>query len=284
MALFAISGIAQEEDPANKAKEYLNAGIKASQTGDHQAAIVNYRAAIDNDPDLVDAYLNLGASLFATKSFDEALEQFQKAAEKDSKNADAFANIGRVNYTMRRYPDAITALNKAIELSPGDADLYKDLGKSFYKSKAYPEVVNSLQKCHEQGGGDYTTYLMLGRALEKGDKTTEAIAALKKSNELKNNYSAHFALGQIYMQQEKYKSASSSFRRAMNADKGKFRAAYNYASAAEYSDPENYSANLKNWEEFVRIARNNAKAQTQVSQAQAHIKELKEAIEQAELQ
>ena len=114
LLIFTVSGLAQDSDAQNKAKELLNAGIKASQEGKDSEAIINYQMAIENDPNLVDAYVNLGAVYFKQKNYDGALEQFQKALDKDAENPDILANVGRVNYSLRRYPDAIASFTKAI--------------------------------------------------------------------------------------------------------------------------------------------------------------------------
>lgn len=281
-ALFIVpSGLAAVD--TLKAKEMLNAGIKASQEGKPDEAVVAYQSAIQFDPNLADAYMNLGAIYFEQQKFDEALEQFRKASEKNPKSADAFANIGRVNYTLRRYPEAIDAFQKAIANNGQDGALFRDLGKAFYQNRDEANAIKTLEKCHELNSGDYLTYLMVGRSYDKLGQDAKAIEALNKSIQLENNYSAHFALGQLYMGQEKYVQAGTAFRKALSADGTKYRAAYNYASAMEFADPENFEQNINNWESFVRLAKNNPKAKTEVAQAEAHLKELRDAKKHAEL-
>ncbi|MBD3401532.1 tetratricopeptide repeat protein [candidate division GN15 bacterium] len=283
MLLAVPNSSAQDKPDSVRAMEALNTGIEAGQAGNMDEAVIAYQTAISLNPDLVDAYMNLGAIFFQQQKYDQALQQFRTASEKDPDNADAFANVGRVDYTLRRFPEAIEAFNKAIELNPDDAALYRDLGKAYYQNRDQANAVETLEKCHEMGGGDYLTYLMVGRAYDKLGQDTKAIQALKQSNEMKPNYSAHFALGQIYMGQEKYTQAGQSFQKALTVNSKKFRAAYNYASAMEFADPDNYDQNIANWEAFVRMAKNNPKAKTEVSQAEAHLKELREAKEHAEL-
>ncbi|MDX9858216.1 MAG: tetratricopeptide repeat protein [candidate division Zixibacteria bacterium] len=266
-----------------KAKEMLNAGIKATQEGKSEEAILAYQSAIQFDPNFADAYMNLGAIYFEQKQYEEALEQFRKAAEKNPKSADAFANMGRVDYTLRRYPEAIDAFQKAIANNGQDGSLYRDLGKAYYQNKDEANAVTALEKCHSLNAGDYLTYLMVGRSYDKLGQDAKAVEALNKSIQLEDNYSAHFALGQIYMGQEKYTQAGAAFKKALAADGKKYLAAYNYASAMEFADPENYDRNITNWESFIRLAKNNPKAKSEVAQAEAHVKELRDALEHAKL-
>lgn len=280
-----LAGSVSAQVDTVKAREMYNEGIKSSQEGDLDAAILSYQGAIKFDPNYADAHLNLGAIYFERKQYELALEQFEKAVEIDPNNADALANLGRVEYVLRRYDASAAALQKAIDLKPADFDLYKELGKTYYRQNDHAKVIEVLEAGHQKtGGGDWLTHYMVGKAYQKTSRDAQAIESMKKSIAAENNYNAQFALGQIYMSQEKYQSAAGAFKAALNADKSKYLASYNYASAMEFSNPEAYSDNIANWEAFVRLAKNNPKARTQVNQAQEHIKELREALRAVELQ
>ncbi|MEW6412978.1 MAG: tetratricopeptide repeat protein [Candidatus Zixiibacteriota bacterium] len=268
-----------------KAKEHFNAGLSAEKAGNEAGAITSYEAAIGEDAGFVDAYINLGAIYFRQKQFDKALQNFKTATEKDKKNADAFANLGRVQYALKKYAEAEIALKEAIALKGGDAEYYKDLGKVYYRKQNNEELIAALSKCHQLGGGDNLTYYMLGKAYEDTGNMDQAINALKKSAELDPKYdNAHSAIGAIYLSQEKYNSAAGAFKSALNVDPNNYRAAFNYAVAVESGNPENFDANIANWENFIRIGSKNPKAKNDVAVAKEHVKELKAAKEKANLQ
>lgn len=267
-----------------KAKEFFNQGVKFQKENNEYGAIGAFQTAIKEDPNYIDAYINLGTIYFNKKEYDNALKQFKTATEKDATSKDAFANLGRVQYKMRRYLEAEESFKAAIALDGNDAQLYKDLGNTYYRKKNYKEAVAAYNKCHEMGNGDYISYYYAGKSYEKLDDNTNAIASYKQSIAQQNNYSAHSSLGSIYLNQNKFKSAASSFRAAMQADSKKYRAAYNYAIAVESDNPEDYKTNIANWEKFISIAKNNPKAKTDVATARSHVKELKDALEQSELQ
>lgn len=284
LVMLLATPVSAQVDTA-KAKEFYNQGITASQAGNTDEAVIAYQGAIGINPNYADAHLNLGAIYFGRKQYDMALEQFQKTVEIEPDNVDGLANLGRVEYVLRRFDNAAAALQKAIDLRPDDFDLYKELGKTYYRQNNHAKVIEVLEAGHEKTGqGDWLTNYMVGKAYQKTDRDGQAIAAMKKSIAAQNNYNAQFALGQIYMSQEKYQSAAGAFKAALSADKSKYLASYNYASAMEFSNPDAYAANITNWEAFVRMAKNNPKARTQVNQAQDHIKELREALRTVELQ
>ncbi len=282
--LISSSSVFAQNDEANKAKELYNQAIETSNATEAEKL---YKAAISHDPTFIDAYINLGALYFSNKNYDEAAKTFKQATEKDPKSADAFVNLGRVNYTLRRWAEAESAFNSAIALDPKNADYYKELGKVYYKlgRDNYSQMIDAFQKCHANGGGDYLTYYLIGKGYKEQGDNAKAIAAYKTSIELKEkNDNAHFALGQIYLSQENYSTAAGEFHRALNLDPKSWRAAYNYAVAKETGDPENYKDNIAAWEQFIKVAKKNPQANKDLNVAEAHVKELKDALEQAQLQ
>ena len=127
---------------------------------------------------------------------------------------------------------------------------------------------------------------MLGKSHHRQDDSKSAIAALNKSIELKKeNYNARFLLGTIYLGQEKFRQAASEFRAAENADaKRAYKAAYNYAVAMQSDNPDAHDANISNWERFIGLGKKNPKAKSDVAMAEDHVKALKEAKAQSDLQ
>ncbi|HOP06872.1 MAG TPA: tetratricopeptide repeat protein [candidate division Zixibacteria bacterium] len=282
MALTIVSGIQADTD---KAKENFNAALKSAKDGEMDAAVVAYRAAIAEDPNYIDAYINLGAIFFQREDYDNALEMFRTATEKDASNAEAFANLGRVENKLKKYGEAETALKAALAINPEDGPVYMDLGKVYYSQKKYTELIDAVTKYHEKSQGDKMSWYLLGKAYENTGNTNQAIEAYRQSTVADPSYYyAHFALGQLYLSEEKYKPAASSFQAAMKAKSTSHLASYNYAIAVESSSPDNYSKNIEVWQQFVNNFKDNAKASKLIAQARDHIKELKDAQAKAGLQ
>ena len=279
--LFAVTGLAQD---AAKAKEQFN---QAVATSDAVEAEKLYKAAIDSDPSFVDSYINLGALYFKGQKYDEAANMFKQATEKAPTNAEAFANLGRVHYMLERWTEAEAAFSTALKNNAGNGELLKELGKVYLKKgkDSYPQMIETLEQCHTTGAGDNITYYMLGRGYNGTGDNTKAIAAYKKSIELDASYyNAHSALGQIYLSQQKFDLAATEFEKSMKLDPSNSKAAYNFAIAVESDDPENYEKNIEVWEKYISIARKNPQAKRELAVAEAHVKELKDAHQQAGLQ
>jgi len=173
-----------------------------------------------------------------------------------------------------------------LALDPENGPILKELGKVQYKRSDFDGAIATFEKCHGLNAGADISHLYLGKSYTKKGQTSNAIGALGKSIEHKpKNYSAHFALGSIYQEQQKYSKAATEFKAALSANPKKgFRASFNYAVVVEQNDPENYTQNIANWEAFVKLGKNNPKAKKDVAIAVDHIKDLKEALEQGTLQ
>ena len=287
LALLLLASIGFAAGDKEKAKEHFNAGLTSAQAGKIDEAILGYEAAIAEDPTFIDAYINLGAIHFEKNNYPKALEMYRTVAEKDPKNVLALSNLANVEYELKKYVEAEGHLNSAIALAPKDASLYKDLGKILFAKRDYEATVKALGKCHENGGGSHLTQYMMGKAYQKLDKPTEAIGCFDKSVQLeKKNYNSLFALGQVYLSQGKYMNAANFFDQALKSSPTKHLAAYNYAVAVESQDPEDYAKNIEAWEKFLRLAKNNpkAKATNEIAEAENHVKQLKEAQKQKDLQ
>ena len=283
--LFLIAAASFAAGDKEKAKGFFNDGLTASQNGKTDAAILGYQAAISEDPAFIDAYINLGAIYFKKNDFQSALTMYRTATEKDAKNLTALSNLANVEYELKRYAEAEGHLNAAIGISPKDASLYKDLGKVLFAKRNYEETIKAANKCHELGGGDNVTYYIQGKSYQKLEKPAEAIGSFEKSVQLhKKNYNALFALGQVFLSQGKYLNAANYFDQALKASPTKHLAAYNYAVAVESHEPENYIKNIEAWDKFVRLAKTNPKARTELAEAENHLKELREAKKQKDLQ
>ncbi len=279
VAFAGASALAQDtdEERLNKAKEYYNEGVQMMKNGDTAAALTAYQGAISMDADYADAYLNVGVIYFGRQNYDLALESFRTASEKDPQNVDALANLGRVQTKLRRNVEAEASFAKALEITPGVGDLLKELGQVQYKNGNHDGAIATLTKAHEAGSESYISWFMLGKSQQKQGNEAAAITALKKSAELETNYNALSALGSIYLAQGKFRSAATQFKAAMKASpKRGARAAYNYAIAMEQADSDDVDANIANWQNFVKLAKNNPKERDNVAIAKSHVDELKE--------
>lgn len=280
--------LAQEADSEKQvqAKTAYNEGLEAMKAGNVETAVANFTAAIQFDPNFVDAYMNLGAAYFDLKGYDLAMDNFRQAADKQPDNVDAWANLGRVQNQLKQRAEAEESFRTAASLQPDNTDILVEFGKILYARKKYDEAIQTLSKAHTGGTGDHVSYYYLGKAYQKASQLGNAVEALQQSIKIKgNNYNSHFALGSIYQSQEKFLKAADEFKAALRANpKRGYKASYNFAIAMEQSNPDDIDANVVNWQAYVKMAKNNSREKGNVEIAEQHISDLKERQEKLKYQ
>lgn len=104
---------------SDKMKTYVNRGIIYNRTGDLQAAIDDFDAALEINNGIGEAYLNRGNSYFLAALYDNALGDYQRSLELDvNKPWAAWYNIGLVHDAKKQPDKAREAYEKALELNP----------------------------------------------------------------------------------------------------------------------------------------------------------------------
>lgn len=116
----AIAGsvFAQKTD-----RDYLRSGNKLYNDSLFIKAEVDYRKALEQNPQSTDAMFNLSNSLLMQQKAKEAMEQLKSVAkiEKDkSKLAEIYHNMGVILHVNKQYPQCIEAYKEALRNNPKD--------------------------------------------------------------------------------------------------------------------------------------------------------------------
>jgi tetratricopeptide (TPR) repeat protein len=110
-------------------------------TGEVDAAIREYRWAVNTDPKFAMIHYNLGTALHAKGQFEEAITEFQQAIALEPKDAQAHYNLGVALDDSGDLPGAIAAYREATRLDPKDSQAHSNLGRIYVQQKKYPEAI-----------------------------------------------------------------------------------------------------------------------------------------------
>jgi tetratricopeptide (TPR) repeat protein len=140
---------------ADNYEGYLFLGNALVRAGRLDAAIQNYQASLQIDPDEMshqeEAHYNVGAVLAAQKKFQEAAVHFAAALQLDPNNADAHAGLGRVLAAQKEYAEAeaeytkALALKQALALKPDDPAITKALRAATLMAQSEIALTNYLE-------------------------------------------------------------------------------------------------------------------------------------------
>lgn len=102
-------------------------------------AEVNYRKALEKEPDLVQGRFNLGDALYKQGKLEESVKEFEAAAvkaEAKETRAHAYHNIGNALLKSRQYQEAVNAYIESLKINPGDLETKYNLSYALEKLKA----------------------------------------------------------------------------------------------------------------------------------------------------
>lgn len=227
-AALMTAGIASAQD-INEATANYNNGATELQMGNLEAAVANFRTALEmaealGEPaaELVtncknaicSVTLAMAKELYNAKDFAAAVEAFNNAkavaetygdtamaAEAEDLAAQAnklqYNTAGTAALRAKDYPAAIAAFTKVLEIDPTNDNAALQLGQAYYRSGQFDEAVVALTKAQELGQGANATKLLSQVYLKKAQadiKVKNYEAAIEncfKSNEYVESANAY---------------------------------------------------------------------------------------------
>ena len=155
---------------------------------DLNAAIKDYRRAIELAPKNAEAYLKLGMALQAQQKLPAAEKSYLKATQLDSSLAVAYNNLAWIaSQDRNRSSEAVKWAEKAVEVSPLIADFHDTLGWIYHNQARYAEAEKSLKKAIEMQASPQFLY-HLGLVYQKQGKNKEAGDAYTRSLSLQKDF------------------------------------------------------------------------------------------------
>ena len=92
----------------------------AEKRGDLDESLREYEAALQINPDIIDALNNSGFVLARMGRWTEAVGRFERIVALTPDKAIAHFNLSFAYGMLRRYPEALHELEQAIEIAPQD--------------------------------------------------------------------------------------------------------------------------------------------------------------------
>lgn len=182
--------------------------------------------------------LDLGNSLIKINAFDAAVQIFSYGLRKYPGSAKLRVGMGIARYSRGEYSDAVKLLCEAADLDPADSRPYLFLGEMYGVSvemaneitkrmaqfvKYHPENAKAhyyyavnLWRGH-RNGGQPVDFDLIEKSLERAVALDPTLAE------------AHFELGVLYSEQQRYSEAINALRRAVSLQPDHLKAHYRLA-------------------------------------------------------
>jgi arylsulfatase A-like enzyme/Flp pilus assembly protein TadD len=236
-------------DPKDKI-EIFNLMLAAQETVGKESGegpIERLKRVLAQDPKIIDAWIMLGNEYFRRREPATALLQYRKALELNPDYDLATINLANAYRELGDYDAAILGYERYLERDPRNAYVRYQLGELFSDTGQLDRAEAAFRQALTDDQRVASARNALGVvAFSRGDldgAEREIRAALAQRSDVRL---AHFNLALVAERRRDFKTAIEEYRREMELHAGSFKAAFNLARLYEQlGDAARYEALLR---------------------------------------
>lgn len=145
----------------------FNEAIALVSQGNHQAAIVKFNQAVEQDPDYVVGYIGRATSFLALGVFESALADLNKAINMAPEIAEAYYLRAQAHFQMSSFGPAIADLSILLKMTPNRGDAYVIRGLSNAALKRHEQAIEDFSRALDIDSENMVIYLHRAKSYEK---------------------------------------------------------------------------------------------------------------------
>jgi predicted O-linked N-acetylglucosamine transferase (SPINDLY family)/ADP-heptose:LPS heptosyltransferase len=220
----AISSVGRVSDSISRqansiSDDKFNQAFNLHKQGQLTEATQLYEAALQNNPQHIDALHFFGVLKHQQKQSEQAVELIRRALEIDNNNAAAHSNLGLALHALQQYDEAIDSYNHALQLKPDNAEAYYNRGNAFLALKRFEDALADYDKALSIHPAYIEALSNRGMTLRESRRFDEALANYQHIiTILPNSAEALVGCAIIHQELKQYNEAISYYDRALAAN------------------------------------------------------------------
>jgi len=171
-------------DPAAASVSDMLAGQKAYESGNLDAALQRFQAAVDANPNDVRSLSDLGQVLVRLGRTKDAIQYFDRAVQLSPASWTYQFNRARAYAQLQQWGQAVQGYRTAGQLFPDDYATQYNLAKALQSSGDLTGAIAGYEKAIQLAPGQSDFQLSYGLALESANRPKDAAAAYRRYLEL----------------------------------------------------------------------------------------------------
>lgn len=208
-------------DPDNAAIAHYQLGLAYEQLGDSNKAEAEWRTAVQQRPDLVEAHRALAGVAIRRGDAGGLAQEADQIMSAQPGAPDGYLLRGVAEIDRKNYPQANEYLTKSLEKEPHNPGAYVQFGNLRLAQNQYAEAQRAFQQALDQ---DPNMTEALGGVLNVDllqKQPDKAIATARAElSKYPKNVGFHIMLGQLLLEQKKdMPGAEAEFKQASDLDK-----------------------------------------------------------------
>ncbi len=177
-----LSTVPPGTDPKMAAlKKSFDDGVAASRTGNHDAAIAAFQAALAASPTCHECYFNIGYAFSQKKDDKQAEENWKKALEIRGDHPETLNSLATLYNVQKRFDEAAAISAKAAASAPaGNADAVYNQGIILWNAGKIAEAKVKFEEATAADPNHADARFQVGMALLNEGKVPEAVASFEQ--------------------------------------------------------------------------------------------------------
>lgn len=209
-------GMESIEPRAMEAYRFVTAGFEQAAKQQWTEAIVQWRKALDLDPDNAEVHFLLAGSLLANNQKSDAVQEYQKACELDPTQARWRAQLGVALAQTGDIEGAVANLRKSLEIDSASPDVQAVFGAVLAENGQVNDGLDHLRRAVELSPNLAPAHSYLGMTLAKLGRFQEATEQMTTAAKLApKSVEYEFNLGFIRKLSGDYAGAAAAFEKSV---------------------------------------------------------------------
>src|SRR5215831_7031347 len=111
-------------NPEKAKKKYLESGMSYVDKKQYDAAVIQFKKALQVDPKYADAHYQLGLTYLRQQRMKEGYLELLQTSNPDPKNVKARLEMGNILWSAKQFKKAEEEARKVLEQDPNNAEAY----------------------------------------------------------------------------------------------------------------------------------------------------------------
>jgi tetratricopeptide (TPR) repeat protein len=192
----------------NDSEMLVMAGAYSEMHGELQKAMIQYRRAVQENPNNPQAHQFLASALIKAGNFSEAENQCLEVLRIEPENIEVHEKLASVFTQTKKYEKAFVHFEKALAAKPDDPNIRYNYGVALAASGKFNEAIAQYRKTLEINPQDSEAHNNLGVILVRQQKVEEAIEHYTEALRLNPQYldaQRNLSLAKKYLQSQDLK-------------------------------------------------------------------------------
>ena len=201
--------------PLPPAETTLRHAIELHQAGNIEAAIPEYRAYLQHNPDNVIARSNLGAALSRAGRYEEAIGEYTQALKKDPANSAIELNLAIAFYKAADIATAAKHLRTIVAKQPQNRQALLLLADCHLQLDENKKVIELLSPIEKQSPDDLSVIYLLGTAYIRDKQPERGQVLVERILKNGDSAEARLLLGTTKMNAQDFSDALGDLKKAV---------------------------------------------------------------------